>query len=41
MVLMPWFHMPVEWSLAVVGAVILGSVLLSLVMTREAERGTE
>jgi len=41
MVLMPWFHMPVEWSLAVVGAVILGSVLLSLVITRNAERSTE
>ena len=41
MVLMPWFHMPVEWSLAVVGSVILGSVLLSLVTTREGERSTE
>jgi tellurite resistance protein TerC len=41
MVLMPWLHMPVEWSLAVVGGVILGSVLLSLVMTRESERSTE
>jgi tellurite resistance protein TerC len=26
----PWFHMPVQWSLAVVGSVILISVLLSL-----------
>ncbi|MEW6705963.1 MAG: TerC family protein [Pseudomonadota bacterium] len=26
----PWFHMPVQWSLAVVGSVILVSVLLSL-----------
>ena len=41
MVLMPWLHMPVEWSLAVVGGVILSSVLLSLVMTRESERSTE
>lgn len=41
MVLMPWFHMPVEWSLAIVGSVILGSVLLSLVTSREAERRTE
>jgi tellurite resistance protein TerC len=35
MVLMPWFHMPVEWSLLVVGGVIFGSVLLSLVITRK------
>ena len=41
MVLMPWFHMPVEWSLAIVGSVILGSVLLSLATSREAERRTE
>lgn len=26
----PWFHMPVQWSLAIVGSVILVSVLLSL-----------
>ncbi|MWL86935.1 TerC/Alx family metal homeostasis membrane protein [Cupriavidus sp. SW-Y-13] len=26
----PWFHMPVQWSLAIVGTVILLSVLLSL-----------
>ncbi len=30
MLAMPWFHMPVQWSLLVVGAVILTSVLLSL-----------
>lgn len=35
MTLMPWFHMPVEWSLAVVGVVILGSVVLSLILTRK------
>jgi TerC family integral membrane protein len=35
MTLMPWFHMPVEWSLAVVGGVILGSVVLSLIVTRK------
>jgi tellurite resistance protein TerC len=33
--------MPVEWSLLVVGGVIFGSVLLSLVITRDAERSTE
>ncbi|MEF7612782.1 TerC family protein [Aquincola sp. MAHUQ-54] len=26
----PWFHLPVQWSLAIVGSVILASVLLSL-----------
>lgn len=30
MLAMPWFHMPVQWSLLVVGAVILSSVVLSL-----------
>jgi tellurite resistance protein TerC len=30
MLVMPWFHMPVQWSLAVVGTIIAMSVLLSL-----------
>lgn len=38
MALMPWFHLPVEWSLAVVGVVILGSVGLSLILTRKENR---
>ncbi|KNH45900.1 TerC family protein [Pseudomonas lini] len=38
MTLMPWLHMPVEWSLAVVGGIILTSVLLSLIMTRKEDR---
>ncbi|MFJ2479620.1 TerC family protein [Pseudomonas sp. NPDC087598] len=38
MTLMPWFHMPVEWSLAVVGGVILGSVLLSLFISKDGEK---
>jgi tellurite resistance protein TerC len=38
MVLMPWLHMPVEWSLAVVGGVVLGSVLLSLLISRKENR---
>lgn len=29
----PWFHMPVQWSLAIVGIVILVSVLISLVLS--------
>ena len=30
MLLMPWFHMPVQWSLLIVGSIILISVILSL-----------
>jgi len=30
MLVAPWFHMPVQWSLAIVGSVILVSILLSL-----------
>jgi tellurite resistance protein TerC len=30
MLLMPWFHVPVQWSLVVVGSIILASVSLSL-----------
>jgi tellurite resistance protein TerC len=34
MLVMPWFHMPVQWSLSIVGSIILISVLLSLKLTR-------
>ena len=30
MLVAPWFHMPIQWSLAIVGSIILVSVLLSL-----------
>ncbi len=30
MLVMPWFHMPVQWSLLIVGTIILISVILSL-----------
>ena len=30
MLAMPWFHMPVQWSLSIVGSIILMSVVLSL-----------
>ena len=30
MLVMPWFHMPVQWSLAIVGSIIALSVILSL-----------
>lgn len=34
MVLAPWLHVPIHWSLAVVGALIAVSVMLSLILTR-------
>jgi tellurite resistance protein TerC len=33
MLVLPWFHMPVQWSLAVVGTIIALSVFLSLKLT--------
>ncbi len=29
----PWFHMPIQWSLGIVGSIILVSVILSLMMS--------
>ncbi|WOE79870.1 TerC family protein [Pseudomonas protegens] len=34
----PWFHMPVHWSLAIVGGIILSAVVLSLTLTRDRTR---
>ena len=34
MLIAPWFHMPIQWSLLIVGAIIALSVALSLVMSR-------
>ena len=34
MLVMPWFHVPVQWSLAVVGSIILVSVVASLLLSR-------
>ncbi|NMY69995.1 TerC family protein [Pseudomonas sp. WS 5414] len=34
----PWFHMPVHWSLAIVGGIILSAVVLSLTLTRNRTR---
>lgn len=31
----PWFHMPIQWSLAIVGSIIAASVILSLSVTRK------
>ena len=38
MLVMPWFHMPIQWSLSIVGAIIFGSVALSLALTRKQEK---
>ena len=32
MLVMPWFHMPIQWSLGIVGSTILISVILSLMV---------
>ena len=34
MLAMPWFHMPVQWSLAIVGFIIALSVVLSMKLSR-------
>jgi tellurite resistance protein TerC len=34
MLAVPWYHVPIQWSLSIVGSIILLSVILSLVMTR-------
>jgi len=38
MLVMPWFHMPIQWSLSIVGIIIFGSVALSLALTRKQEQ---
>jgi tellurite resistance protein TerC len=40
MLMMPWFHMPVQWSLAIVGAIILISVILSLKLSSRKPSGS-
>ena len=34
MLVAPWFHMPVQWSLVIVGSIILASVVFSLSLSR-------
>ena len=36
MLAMPWFHLPIQWSLSIVGSIILASVILSLVLSRKS-----
>lgn len=35
MLLMPWFHVPIQWSMGLVAGIILASVLLSLLRNRK------
>jgi len=35
MLAMPWFHFPVQWSLAIVGSIIAASIALSLASTAQ------
>jgi tellurite resistance protein TerC len=39
MLVMPWMHVPVQWSLAIVGSIILVSVILSLKFSRRDAPG--
>jgi len=41
MLVMPWFHLPIQWSLSIVGSIILLSVVLSLLMTRQTKLARE
>ncbi len=34
MVAMPWFHVPIQWSLSIVAGIILGSVVASLAFSK-------
>ena len=34
MLAMPWFHMPIQWSLSIVGSIILVSVVASLMFSK-------
>ena len=34
MLAMPWFHMPIQWSLSIVGSIILVSVVASLALSK-------
>jgi len=40
MLLAPWWHMPIQWSLAIVGSIILIAVLLSLRLSKSKTRVT-
>ncbi|MBU0752994.1 MAG: TerC family protein [Gammaproteobacteria bacterium] len=35
MLVVPWFHLPIQWSLSIVGAIIAISVVLSLALSKD------
>ena len=35
MLAVPWFHIPIQWSLSIVGGIILISVILSLMLSKK------
>ena len=37
MLAMPWFHVPIQWSLSIVGCIILISVVLSLALSKKGD----
>jgi tellurite resistance protein TerC len=39
MLIAPWFHLPIQWSLAIVGSIIAVSVALSLTLSRPDDTG--
>ena len=40
MLAVPWFHIPIQWSLSIVGAIILISVILSLTLSQKDDTPT-
>ena len=40
MLAVPWFHIPIQWSLSIVGAIILISVILSLTLSQKNDTPT-
>jgi tellurite resistance protein TerC len=41
MLVAPWFHMPIHWSLGIVGGIILMSVILSLALAKKTLHARE
>lgn len=40
MLAMPWFHMPIQWSLSIVGIIIASSVAASLILSKNKHEST-
>jgi len=40
MLAMPWFHMPIQWSLAIVASIILASVVASFTLPKSRQPAT-